>query len=337
MPVSWDSNPAGHDHTHECIHIGLVNNMPDGALQATERQFLTLLNSAADDRMIRLSLFALPDLPRSGSGLRHIKRHYSSTEKLSDCRLDGLIVTGAEPRASNLKDEPYWESLTRVLDWAENNTRSSVWSCLAAHAALLHLDGIRRQRSNTKHFGIFECARVSNHRLTAGVPARFHMPHSRWNGILENDLTASGYSVLTRVVDAGVDIFARERKSLFVFFQGHPEYESDTLWLEYRREIGRYVRGEIDSYPSTPRSYFDPDTVAALTAIEDHSAPGGHKELLAQISTAAGKRKIVNTWSSAATCIYRNWLDYILTQKRACDGNEATSYTRPSGLAQTIG
>jgi len=34
----------------ECIDIGLVNNMPDAALEKTERQFIGLLNAAAGGR-----------------------------------------------------------------------------------------------------------------------------------------------------------------------------------------------------------------------------------------------------------------------------------------------
>src|SRR5437868_11117171 len=108
--------------------------MPDAALAATERQFITLLDSASDGVVIRLSLYALPDVLRSDSGRRHIDSFYLGIEDLWDRHLDGLIVTGTEPRASNLMDEPYWRSLTRVIEWAEHNTQSTVWSCLAAHA-----------------------------------------------------------------------------------------------------------------------------------------------------------------------------------------------------------
>jgi homoserine O-succinyltransferase len=53
------------------------------------------------------------------------------------------------------------------------------------------------------------------------------MPHSRWNEIPEEALLACGYRVLTRSEDAGVDAFVKQRNSLFVFFQGHPEYDAD--------------------------------------------------------------------------------------------------------------
>jgi homoserine O-succinyltransferase len=329
MPISLDPGRSGNGRSKsagECIHIGLVNNMPDGALQATERQFKTLLGSAAGAGTVRLSLYALPDLPRTAAGLRHVEHAYSSTENLRGSCLDALIVTGADPRSANLTDEPYWESLTRVLNWAEHNTYSAVWSCLAAHAAVLHLDGISRRRRPDKLFGIFECAAVSNHGLTAGVPAHFKVPHSRWNDIPEDELTACGYSVLTRSVDAGADMFVKKRESLFVFFQGHPEYESDTLLLEYRTEVGRYLRGETGRHPSIPRSYFDSDAAAALTELRQECVSGRHEEpLLAQVSTTAGKRRIANTWGSTATCIYRNWLEYIRAQKRRSNRSKTST------------
>jgi homoserine O-succinyltransferase len=65
---------------------------------------------------------------------------------------------------------------------------------------------------------------------------------------------------------AGVDTFVRERRSLFLFFQGHPEYDADTLPREYRRDVARFLRGERDSYPDLPKEYFDPITTDMLNA-----------------------------------------------------------------------
>src|SRR5580692_1821942 len=130
-----------------CLRIGLINNMPDAALQATERQFATLLGSAADGIPVRLSLYALPDVPRNYEGRLHIERYYSGLEDMWSDGLDALIVTGREPRTQNLMAEPYWRSLTEVLEWAKENTHSTVWSCLAAHAAVLHSDGLARRKN----------------------------------------------------------------------------------------------------------------------------------------------------------------------------------------------
>src|SRR5271165_6241564 len=98
-----------------CLRIGLVNNMPDAALEATERQFLSLLDAASGGISVRLSLYALPEVPRSEPARCRMKGLYSGVETLWDTRLDGLIVTGAEPLAPSLIDETYWQSLTRVL------------------------------------------------------------------------------------------------------------------------------------------------------------------------------------------------------------------------------
>jgi len=300
------------DPTH--LDIGLVNNMPDAALQATERQFRALLRAAAGEVVVRLTLYALPDVPRTDFGRRHVSS-YSSIDELWDSHVDGLIVTGTEPKASNLMDEPYWGSLTRVLDWAEQNTYSTVCSCLAAHVALLYMDGIGRQALGDKRVGVFECARVSDHQLTAGAPSRVPMPHSRWNDISEDALAAAGYRVLTRSKDAGVDTFVKQRKSLFVFFQGHPEYEAHSLLLEYRRDIGRFLRGEREAYPPMPEGYFDEDTVNALTALRERGLADRREELLLDFPTALAVGRVTNTWRAAARRLYRNWLSYIGAQK----------------------
>ena len=303
-----ESNPAH-------IDIGLINNMPDAALDATERQFRALLSAAADDIAVHLTLYTLPEVPRTDFGRRQVS-HYSDFSDLWNSHHDGLIITGTEPLAADLKDEPFWGSLTRVLEWAEDHTHSTVLSCLAAHAGILHIDGIVRRPLGHKRFGVFECVRVSDHPLTAEAPMRLQMPHSRLNEIPEEALLACGYRVLTRSEDAGVDAFVKQRKSLFVFLQGHPEYEAVTLLLEYRRDIGRFLRGERDTYPPMPEGYFDQETVEALNALQERALLDRREELLAAFPTAMAAGKVTNTWRSTAQNLYRNWLVYIRAQKQ---------------------
>jgi homoserine O-succinyltransferase len=297
------------------IDIGLVNNMPDAALDATERQFRALLRAAADDVTVDLTLYTLPEVPRTDFGREQVSR-YSDLRDLWTSHHDGLIVTGTEPRAADLKDEPYWDNLTRVLEWAENHTYSTILSCLAAHAGILHLDGIARRPLGDKRFGVFECVRVSDHPLTASAPSHLQMPQSRWNEVPEEALLACGYRVLTRSVGAGVDSFVKQRKSLFVFFQGHPEYDATTLLLEYRRDIGRFLRRERETYPPMPHGYFDEETVAALAALRERARLDRREELLAEFPTAMAAGKVTNTWRSTGESLYRNWLQYIGAQKQ---------------------
>jgi len=300
-----------------CIRIGLINNMPDAAFKQTERQFVSLLDAASESIEVRLSLYALPCIPRAEPDIREAASLYSSVEMLWSAGLDGLIVTGKEPATPDLRDEPCWEMMTRILEWARENTHSTVWSCLAAHAAVLHMDGIGRHRSADKHFGVFECVRVSEHPLLAGAPLRFNIPHSRWNGVDAEDLEARGYRVLARTADAGVDSFVKEGKSLFVFFQGHPEYEPDTLLREYRRDVERYLRHEASTYPSIPRGYFDPAIERALAALREKAISGADDEHCAHLATALKTSTNENTWHRTAVHIYRNWLEQIRARKNA--------------------
>lgn len=301
----------------ECIHIGLVNNMAAAAFPATERQFVSLLESASEGIPIRLSLYTLSGIPRAEIVGKQTGSRYANVETLWDTQLDGLIVTGREPLTADLRDECYWESFTQVLEWARENTHSTVWSCLAAHAAILHMDGIRRRRSNDKHFGIFDCGRVSHHALTAGLTQRYSIPHSRWNGVAEDELAASGYTVLGRTADAGVDTFIKDEESLFVFFQGHPEYESDTLLREYRRDVGRYLRHEAENYPLLPRDYFDAKTEDDLKALREEAMAHREEAFVPVVAAALESIKIKNTWHGTAALLYKNWLETIYARKTA--------------------
>ncbi|HWB97340.1 MAG TPA: homoserine O-succinyltransferase [Bryobacteraceae bacterium] len=325
MPALLDRNPSfdasqvrncdPQGSSAEPIRIGLLNNMPDAALEATERQFLSLLNVASGSLNVSLSLYTLPGIPRTTGGQQHVDQSYRSLEDLLRQRIDGLIVTGTEPRHPNLAEEPYWPNLTRVIDWAAQNTYSTVWSCLAAHAAVLHLDGIRRRRLKRKRFGVIKCTRVVPHELTAGLPPAIMVPHSRWNDIRSEDLTDRGYQILTRA-NGSLDAFVKHGKSLFVFFQGHPEYEENTLLLEYRRDVGRYVRRERDNYPLLPRNYFTREALGRLARLGEQILSERREEILAEFTDAVALQPaIAKSWKSAGVCIYGNWLAHVHAEK----------------------
>ena len=78
------------------LDIGLINNMPDAALESTERQFVELLEAAAGHVVVRLRLLSLPQVPRSEAGREYLQQSYSDIAGLWDSRLDGLIVAAQE-------------------------------------------------------------------------------------------------------------------------------------------------------------------------------------------------------------------------------------------------
>lgn len=302
------------------LHLGLVNNMADAAMSPTEHQFLTLLEAAAAGTLVQVTLYALPEIQRAPAGQRRVDDLYFDIQELWEqppqrCP-DGLIVTGREPLTPDLREEAYWPSLKRLLAWTQEHGRSAVWSCLAAHAAVLALDGIERVRSPNKHFGIFACEQATRHSLLAGAPASLRFPHSRWNGVPASELAANGYQVLTHTSDGGVDAFVKRDAGLFVFFQGHPEYAAETLMGEYRRDISRYLKSETEIYPSLPLDYFEQETEQSLREIEAKARASRQEQIWGDLSAVLDRARIHNTWRGTAILIYRNWLEHLCAQKR---------------------
>jgi homoserine O-succinyltransferase/O-acetyltransferase len=307
------SSPAKALRDSTPLVIGIVNNMPDAALAATERQFHDLLVDAAQDRAISLRLFSISELPRSEASRAHINTNYEDIGKLWTNRLDGLIVTGAEPRTPHLADEPYWPTLTKIIDWAEENTISTVWSCLAAHAAVLHTDGIRRRPFREKLSGVFDCAKVADHPLVSDSPSHWCVPHSRYNGLPEEELDARGYRVVSRAPEVGADLFIRQGNSLSIFLQGHPEYQPEALLLEYRRDIRRFIAGKRDRYPEMPRGYFEANLEAEFAELRQRIVSKRSSNPVLKFPEAEGR--FAYSWRDHAVRLYSNWLSYLAEQK----------------------
>jgi homoserine O-succinyltransferase/O-acetyltransferase len=310
------ANPAHPQH----LTVALINNMPDAALEDTELQFFDLLDDASGDLPIYLKLYSLTGIPRTDRGQRHLNSFYYGLDELSQNHCDGVIITGTEPRQPNLQDEPYWPLLAEVFDWAERNTTSAVLSCLAAHASVLHSDGIARHRLPDKQFGVFAFPKSANHPLLSDTPDQVRSPHSRWNEVQADSLRDCGYTILTESAEGGVDTFVKKKKqSLFVHFQGHPEYNAETLLKEYRRDIRRFLMKERETYPSMPKGYFDAsgerlaDDFCSLTQDKQSCIPP--EELMASFPEAALVGALQKTWHPSSTTIYRNWLQYIVSKK----------------------
>jgi homoserine O-succinyltransferase len=320
MPILLDTDRSGTTaklRGENCLTIGLVNNMPDAALDATERQFMNLIRAATPGLIVRFKLFSLPAIPRSAPTRAALAVRYRDVSELWDTHIDGLIVTGNEPRAPSLRDEPYWPALTRLMEWAEHNTDSTIWSCLAAHAAVLHASGIQREPRKEKLFGVFHCDVVRWHALTAGIPSRLPVPHSRHNDLPAAALNANGYRALSRSAAIGVDMFVGPDRgaSLSLFFQGHPEYDADSLAREYRRDVGGFLRGERDSLPALPQGYFDKEATKLIEEFCARAQTERAEKLLRQFPVKAIEGGLQNTWQMSAIGVYRNWVAYLQERK----------------------
>jgi len=302
-------HPERRQNADSVLTIGLINNMPDSALQATERQFTQLLQAAAGNSRVHLHCFSLPSVKRSQQARQSMDGRYGDIANLGRLRIDGLIVTGAEPNAATLPEEPFWQDLTAIIDWARDNTRSAIWSCLAAHAAVLHLDGIERQPLDVKCSGVYDCAKVTDNWLTRDINSPLKVAHSRVNALRNSDLAAGGYQVLTESSQAGVDIFAKRLPSQFIFFQGHPEYEALSLQREYLRDITRFLSRQRDVFPAFPAGYFEAETENKLAHYRKRACAERQIPLSIELPHLTLRPDLAV--GVAAAALFRNWLEYL--------------------------
>jgi homoserine O-succinyltransferase len=313
------------------IEIGLVNNMPDAAVLATERQFSALLEAASGQADVALHLYAMRDVPRSEEARTAMARTYQDVSRLRGKRLDALIVTGAEPVTPELSQEPYWRALCELIDWADANTATTILSCLAAHVGVQHLDGVKRRRLPAKCSGLFAFETVARNKLVADLISGVLTPHSRLNGLSEQELTRKGYQALTADAEIGVDVFIKQKQSLFVFLQGHPEYEDDSLAREYRRDMNRYLRREREALPAIPVDYFPEQVERSLAVFAERARLERRPELMTAFPDAGALGPGNTPWRQSATRLYRNWLDIIVERKAALIENAPIAVARWGG------
>jgi homoserine O-succinyltransferase/O-acetyltransferase len=291
----------------QCLDIAFINNMPDSALRQTERQFSDLLNAGPADIPVRIWPYTLPGVARQGGAITYVREHYLPLERLWRSSPAAVVITGCEPMSADLTREPYWEQLVELLHWARNRTVSTIASCLAAHAAVLSFDGVPRRPLPQKCSGVYRQT-VRRHDLTAGLPAETSMPHSRFNDVPAEAIVSHGYDPLIGSTEVGWTVAVREEGAhLAVLMQGHPEYDADTLLLEFRRDVRRYALGERGSYPSVPVGYFSPSAEVSLARFCD-SAKAGERDLVGGFPFAELLSDVRAPWRDDARLLYANWL-----------------------------
>ena len=292
------------------LHIGLLNMMPDAALNATERQFFRLVGESNSIAQFYMHPFTLSELPRGEKGKAHVEKFYESFEDIKAQGLDALIITGANVTGPELSDEPFWEPLIEVIDWAYDNVTSTLCSCLATHAVLQFRYQQKRRPLGHKCWGVFS-HHVTNrhHPLVNGVNTRFDVPHSRYNQIDQSQFDEAGLHVLAKSEDADVHLAVSEDQFRLVFFQGHPEYDIISLLKEYKREVKRFFNNECEDYPPFPGNYFTLQSQASLNEyqIQVCKAKEANKEF-PEFPENLITEKLDNTWHDSAEAILNNWI-----------------------------
>lgn len=293
------------------MHIGLLNMMPDAALEATERQFFRLVGESNQIAQLYVHPFTLPEIERSVATQEYVKRYYEPFEKIQEEGLDALIVTGANVSNPDLEAEPFWEPLKKVMDWSWNNVASTMCSCLSSHAVMQFRYGQKRSPlpDGNKLWGVYKHRVIDRtHPLVRNMNTVFDVPHSRFNTISEEQFKQAGMKILVSSAEAGTHIAVSPDGFRLICMQGHPEYDSVSLFKEFIREVKRYHNGERPFLPPYPQHCFREDTESLIQSLlnQGNDASDLFKKNIEIISET-----LENTWMDSARSVLASWIGLV--------------------------
>ena len=265
------------------LKIAILNLMPTKL--ETEAQLLRLLGNTP--LQVDVELLHPASHVSKHTSSSHLNTFYQTFDDVKDEKFDGLIITGAPVEQLSFEDVDYWEEMCRIMEWSKTNVFSTLHICWGAQAGLYYHYGIPKYPLPEKLSGIYEHA-VWNpyHPLMRGFDDNYFAPHSRYTGILLEDVKAHEELIPLAASDkAGLHIVA-ERNGRQFFVTGHAEYDRDTLAKEYFRDINRGLN------PKIPYNYFPDD--------DDTKTPPF-------------------VWRSNAHLLVSNWLNYFVYQETPYD------------------
>jgi homoserine O-succinyltransferase len=217
----------------------------------------------------------------------HLDSFYTTFEDIRGRFFDGMIITGAPVENLEFENVDYWPELCDIMQWSSHNVFSTLHICWGAQAGLYYHYGIQKRPFQKKLSGVFEhIALKPKSPFFRGFDDTFKMPHSRYTYVTEDDILANPKLELLSVSrEAGVFAVKSSDNRRF-FITGHPEYDADTLALEYFRDIGTGKGADI------PLHYFPNDDPAGTPAV---------------------------SWRAHAQLLYNNWLNYYVYQETPYD------------------
>ena len=294
------------------VHVGLLNMMPDAAFQATEQQFMRLVGSSSQPAHFHVHCVTVEGLTRSDATRAYIARHYEDIASIHAGGLDALMITGANLVNPGLEHQPFYQPLTEVIGWANEHVTSVLCSCLSTHALMKFLHGIDRRPLPAKKWGVYSHEVVApRHPLLRGIRTPFDVPHSRYNAVTREQFEEAGLTILVESAEAGVHAAVSEDQFRRVYFQGHPEYDANSLLKEYKREVLRHFHGERD-LPAFPEHYISGGAASVIAHYLEsaHQAHAAHAPL-PDFPEAEVVPFLHNTWTDAARAIFDNWLGLV--------------------------
>lgn len=265
------------------LRVLILNLMPTKI--ATETQLMRKLSNTP--LQIQVDLLRTKSHEATHVSAGHLETFYRTFEDIENEHYDGLIITGAPVELMEFEEVDYWEELCRIMDWSSTHVHSTLHICWGAQAGLYYHYGIQKYRLPKKASGVFEHRLLKpKSPLVRGFDDCFYAVHSRNTDVKIEDVEAVDDLEIVAVSDeVGLYIVKSvDSRRFFVF--GHPEYDTDTLKLEYERDVKRGINPEI------PTNYFPDD--------DPTRAP-------------------LNIWRSQAQLFYTNWLNYYVYQTTPYD------------------
>ena len=265
------------------LKICILNLMPTKIV--TETQLLRLLSNTP--LQVDITLLNTVSHRSKNTAAEHLETFYKTFADVRNDKYDGLIVTGAPVERLDFTDVDYWDELCGSMEWAKTHVYSSLYVCWGAFAGLYYNHGIDKHPLEQKLSGVFRHRTLlPAHPLLRGFNEAFSAPHSRYSCVERSDIESNpSLLLLADSPEAGVYI-AASADGREVYITGHPEYDTDTLRLEYLRDCA------IDPDTPPPVHYF-PENNPALPP--------------------------VNTWKAHAHLLYSNWLNYFVYQNTPYD------------------
>ena len=270
------------------LKLLLLNLMPTKIV--TETQILRKL--ANTPLQIDVELLQTKTHKAKNVSVEHLETFYTTFDEVKDRRFDGLIITGAPVELLEFEDVDYWDELTEIMDWSRTHVYSTLHICWGAQAGLFHHYGIGKYELPEKLTGVFEHNVLKpSSPLMRGSDDYFWAPHSRYTGVRAEDIEAEPrLELIATSEEAGVYI-AKSQDSRHFFVLGHPEYDPETLDLEYRRDVERGLD------PDIPKYYYPQDDPTRVAR---------------------------SNWRAHAQLLYTNWLNYYVYQATPYDLEELT-------------
>ncbi len=260
------------------LKVLILNLMPTKIV--TETQILRKLSNTP--LQVQVELLQTASYHAQHTDQEHLASFYTTFEQIRNCRYDGMIITGAPVENLEFEQVEYWRELSDIMAWSKTHVHSTLHICWGAQAGLYFHYGIAKRTLPRKLSGVYEHRVLKpSSPLFRGFDDVFLCPNSRYTEVSAQDiLNRPELELLSTSDEAGV-FAVKTQDSRQFFIMGHPEYDPDTLALEYQRDRNKGLNVPV------PAHYF-PDN--------DPTRPP------------------VVRWRSAAQLLYTNWLNYYVYQ-----------------------